>query len=473
MNNGLKNKLKLLCEKNNEFSLENDKLWCMRCGQYVKVRENRFSSSIKDHIRSKKHESAKHGSEPRQISMFKVLKTCQPDNSKISEYSFDLTQMMTEVDIPLHKVNHPSFKHFMVKYTEKTVPDESTLRKKYVNLIYEEKLLLIRECVEHGKLYFLLDESTDACNRSVLSVMVGRLNGQPSKAMLLQLRVLDSVNANTVSQAFINALGLIWPSGNIQYENILLIVTDAASYMIAAFKNLNKSLLCHSIHVTCVAHAVHRVCEKIREDNKEVNKFVSLMKKILLKSKERRHLYKTITQLPFPPNPVITRWGTFIETVVFYLDNWTKIKEFINQILDDVLNVTELKLLMESETFLNEFMQFTDFRFLPGQITLLESENNKISDVLCILSYIRTNLIGTLQIKFDSCLEKNAGLDTICNLNKKLSYGTNLMYAPLVSVSVERCFSQYKNMLTARRQNFNFENLEKFVFIYFNSSVNS
>ena len=108
MNNGLKNKLKLLCENNNEFSLENDKLWCMRCGQYVKVRENPFSS-IKDHIWSKKHESAKHGSELRQISMFKVLKTCQPDNSKISEYSFDLTQMMT--DIPLHKVNHPSFKH--------------------------------------------------------------------------------------------------------------------------------------------------------------------------------------------------------------------------------------------------------------------------------------------------------------------------------------------------------------------------
>ena len=67
------------------------------------------------------------------------------------------------------------------------------------------------------------------------------------------------------------------PSGNIQYENILLIVTAAASYMIAAFKNLNKSLLCRSIHVTCVAHDVHRVCEKIREDNKEVNKFVSLI----------------------------------------------------------------------------------------------------------------------------------------------------------------------------------------------------
>ena len=60
--------------------------------------------------------------------------------------------------------------------------------------------------------------------------------------------------------------------------------------MIATFKNLRQSLLCHSIHVTCVAHSVHRVCEKIREENIEVNKLVILMKKVLLKSKERRHV---------------------------------------------------------------------------------------------------------------------------------------------------------------------------------------
>ena len=66
-----------------------------------------------------------------------------------------------------------------------------------------------------------------------------------------------------------------------------------------------------------MAHVVHSVCKKIRGENVEVNKLVSLRKKVLLKSKERRHIYVSITKLPFPPNPVIKKWGTFIQTVVF------------------------------------------------------------------------------------------------------------------------------------------------------------
>ena len=95
--------------------------------------------------------------------------------------------------------------------------------------------------------------------------------------MLLKLITIYSINTNSVSQAFINTFSLICPSGNIQYENVLLVVTDEA------FKNLKLSLLCHSIHVTCVAHAVHRLCEKIRGQNIEEIKFMSLTKKVLLK----------------------------------------------------------------------------------------------------------------------------------------------------------------------------------------------
>ena len=86
-----------------------------------------------------------------------------------------------------------------------------------------------------------------------------------------------------------------------------MIVTDAAPYMIAAFKILKQSLLPKLINVTCVVHAIHRVCEVIREENVKVNRFVSLMKKVLLNSKERRNLYKTVTDLPFPPITIITQ----------------------------------------------------------------------------------------------------------------------------------------------------------------------
>ena len=41
----------------------------------------------------------------------------------------------------------------MSKYTGKSVPDENTLRKNYINLVYEENFLLIRDRVAEGKLF--------------------------------------------------------------------------------------------------------------------------------------------------------------------------------------------------------------------------------------------------------------------------------------------------------------------------------
>jgi len=79
---------------------------------------------------------------------------------------------------------------------------------------------------------------------------------------------------------------------------VILIVTDAAAYtayMVAAFKNLKNSLLLQLIHVTYIVHDNYRVCKIIREENVEVNRFVSLLKKLLLKFEERKNLH-----FPFP-----------------------------------------------------------------------------------------------------------------------------------------------------------------------------
>ena len=77
--------------------------------------------------------------------------------------------MITEVDILFNKVNHSSFKHYIKKYTEESVPDESALRKNYLGLVYDEKLSLLKKYVAEKRLNFISDETTDACSRSVLS----------------------------------------------------------------------------------------------------------------------------------------------------------------------------------------------------------------------------------------------------------------------------------------------------------------
>ena len=60
--------------------------------------------------------------------------------------------------------------------------DESTLRKTYLKLVYNEKLSLIRGCVRE-KIYFILYETTNSCNRSAKNRLGDKLNSLPSKVM--------------------------------------------------------------------------------------------------------------------------------------------------------------------------------------------------------------------------------------------------------------------------------------------------
>jgi len=82
------------------------------------------------------------------------------------------------------------------------------MRVRYVKITYVlyKQLSLLKEYVAEEDLYFILDETTYACSRRVLSILVGKLNGLQSKAMLLKSYVLQSVNTMDFSQAFINCL---------------------------------------------------------------------------------------------------------------------------------------------------------------------------------------------------------------------------------------------------------------------------
>ena len=87
---------------------------------------------------------------------------------------------------------------------------------------------------------------------------------------------------------------------------MLLLVTDAAPYMIKTGQAL-KTFYPNMIHVTCVAHGLNRVLEKVHEIFPEINKLVNNEEKILLKSPHRVEVYKYIMECELPPEPVITR----------------------------------------------------------------------------------------------------------------------------------------------------------------------
>ncbi len=88
---------------------------------------------------------------------------------------------------------------------------------------------------------------------------------------------------------------VLWPKG-IQYEKVCLVVTDQATYMVKAFGYL-KSTFHNLQHITCLAHALNRVCERIRENFIDINNLMSNMKKVLIKSLRRRQIHTQQTKL--------------------------------------------------------------------------------------------------------------------------------------------------------------------------------
>ena len=81
---------------------------------------------------------------------------------------------------------------------------------------------------------------------------------------------------------------------------MLLFVSDATPYMIKAAKAL-QLLYPKIIHVTCLAHAVHRIAEEVRGSYPEVDKLIANGKKIYIKSPLRVQKFKEEAQhYPFP-----------------------------------------------------------------------------------------------------------------------------------------------------------------------------
>jgi hypothetical protein len=118
----------------------------------------------------------------------------------------------------------------------------------------------------------------------------------------------------------------------IKYANVLLLVTDGVNYMKAAGRALSI-LYTRMVHITCVAHGFHRVCETIRALNPVTNAFINATKKIFKKAPIRIQLFKDLCpNIPLPPSPVTTRWGTWLSAAEYYSKNLDAVVNVLKQL---------------------------------------------------------------------------------------------------------------------------------------------
>lgn len=324
------------------------------------------------------------------------------------------------------------------------------------------------------------------------NVVIGTMDyDQPSKVYLLTSECLEKVNHSTIAQLFTTSLSILWPEG-IKHESVLLFVSDAAPYMTKAGKAL-KVLFPEMVHLKCLAHALHRVAEEVRSLFPDVDQLISNGKKIFLKSPSRIQIFKDLVpDLALPPQPVLTRWGTWISAAIYYANNLTAFKEIVNSLDEDSSSSIKcVKKLLQKKSIESDLVFIaSNYYMLPDSINAMEKRNETLENSLKIvenavskIASVRGTKGCAIREKCDRVFSANSDLDTIKRIEKCITgnEGQNLTnikpenmlcfkYAPITSVEVERSFSKLKYILSDRRQNFTADNLKKVLVI--NCNIN-
>lgn len=128
------------------------------------------------------------------------------------------------------------------------------------------------------------------------------------------LETTEKKSGDTIAYFVNSSLRVLYPSGY-HDDRVLLLYTDAAAYMQKAAA-LPKVFYPELLHVTCLARGLHRVCEELRKSFSSVNELIAAGKAVFLNAPSRIRAFKEqLPDVPLPPEPVITRWGTWLKAV--------------------------------------------------------------------------------------------------------------------------------------------------------------
>jgi hypothetical protein len=222
---------------------------------------------------------------------------------------------------------------------------------------------------------------------------------------------------------------------------------------------------------------------------------IANVKKVFLKAPSRVEVFKSLEpDLNLPPEPVITRWGTWLEALKYYAVNYEKIVRVF-----DSLNVEEAVSIKNAQNLLNDksirsqliFIE-SNYGFLAESIKKLESSGLSlasqieiVSDAIDAVNNVKGDTANSIKTKLDSVVNKNVGFEMMKNISMSLSEHSSInhtiytvkellafKYAPITSVNVERSFSMFKSVFRSNRQSFLFENISEMLIIYCNKAFN-
>ncbi|XP_049798065.1 uncharacterized protein LOC126216638 [Schistocerca nitens] len=328
-----------------------------------------------------------------------------------SELNEELCEAIIKANNPLNKLDNEGLRTFLKKYTGKDIPHESTIRNNYVDPLYEKTLENIKKDISDSLVWLSVDETTDSCGRYMVHVIVAKFSAaEAGRGHLILRKEVERTTHTTTARTVREALCVLRRSEDQkrgEYK-VLAIVMASAAYILKA--ECLRVFYPKIIHLTCLTQGIHRVAEEVRAITRGQQPY--------LFGKEGFHhgTKSSEPDCPLPPEPIFTRWGTWISAENYYADNHRKVEEVLKGFEDsENLATAKAKDAMKNSSVLHS-LSFTRVHLgvLPDLIEKLETRNMGVTKAVALVEGLRTQCwpgpIGErIRRKLGAVLHRNPG----------------------------------------------------------------
>lgn len=427
---------------------------CKICFSRLKYTQRQGTKQISRHITNSSHLRRK------------SLANTNADEDAV-DFHREFVKMILKCGLPLNLINNALFRDFIEKYTKQKLMSKTYYHKKTIPELHKSEYAKTLNELK-GKMFGLMvDESPDFMGRKIVNIMVFKLSDEFSKPILINTIEVDTTKSEVLAQIIIFEAQKFIIAAN-DFKNFRLLVTDGAAYCIKLGKII-KSIVPSLLHVTCLAHNLHNLSEKIRGMCPEIDILNVLLIKIFKYSKQRRKELKLDKNITVRKFPVITRWGTWLRFTKLIFENFVELEDFIMKQSDGVYD--KVKLQIKNIKIDEEYNFLTRLFCISDKIKQLETQGLTIYEQVSVINQVKGAVAGTvLETEYKRILDRNPDLNYFlcysglrCEENDKC-----LNFAPLTSVDVERSFSKLKYFLGDKKTKMKVENLQCYLYFYFN-----
>ena len=278
------------------------------------------------------------------------------------DFTESVTRAFLSADIPLKKLQNKELKQ-LFKDLGKNLPYESSCRKKVVEM-GDMEINKVKNLIHGQKIFLVVDES-DISETKYCNVLVGLLD-KPDKTYLIACKVLSGPpTAQSIYQEIYDSLRFM----NVARNDICLLLSDAARYMVAAGSTL-KNMYPQLFHVTCVAHLPHNCALLVKAKYPAVDNLTACVKAATIKNKTRQALFAAIGK---PPQPVITRWASWLQAAFYYAKNLPAVRDIVCGFEGSGILVERAKNSVNAEGLSRDLMKIkTEYNCLAGLVLKME-----------------------------------------------------------------------------------------------------